>query len=90
MNDTEREVHDLFFWLGDDGGVELVSKDAFEKLQSGSRERTRKWREVDTRPPTSYYFYGVLEPIGGYEDLEANGEWDDLLDYSEDEEISTS
>jgi len=78
-------MNDMFFWLGEDGGIELVSEAAFKQLQSGSRERTRKWREVDTRPPTAYYFYGVLEPIGDDEDLEANGEWDDLLDYDEDE-----
>ena len=76
-------MNDMFFWLGEDGGIELVSEEAFERLQSGSRERTRKWREVDTKPSQAYYFYGVLEPIEEDDEYEANNDWDDLLNYSD-------
>ena len=77
-------MNDMYFWLGGDGEVDLVSSDAFAALQNGARERSRKWRELDTAPATSYYFYGVIEPIED-EDLEANGDWNDLLDYSDEE-----
>lgn len=78
---------DTYFWLGDDGELDLVSEKTFDALQNSKRLETKRWREIDDSPQLSYFFYGVMEPIEDDEDnLEANDKWDDLLNYGERDE----
>lgn len=78
-------MNDMYFWLGEDGETILVSEEDFAALQRGDREKTRKWRDVDTSPSKAYYFYGIIEPIEDDEDRdEYNEKWDDILGPDED------
>lgn len=80
-------MNDMFFWLGEDGETILVDAESFAALQRGAKETSRRWREVDTRPVRSFYFYGVIEPVEADEAEdrdEFNEEWDDILGPDED------
>lgn len=41
------EVPDFFFWLGADGQLEDLDKDAFDERQRAAKAAWKKWRDID-------------------------------------------
>ncbi len=79
-------MNDMYFWMGEDSDLNLVDAKTFDALQNSYRGTTKRWQEVDVNPQMTYFFYGILEPDDEQEesdaDIEANDQWDDLLNYN--------